>query len=86
MAKSRKNSVGRRGFLKTAATGAAALVTTPVVEAQQPRNGTNAAPEGSAGTPSPTEGQLARDAGNVRPPAVARTMRQAPCGWQVQPG
>jgi thiamine pyrophosphate-dependent acetolactate synthase large subunit-like protein len=86
MAKSQKTSVGRRGFLKSAATGAAALVTTtPVVEAQQPRNGTNAGPEGSAGTaPSPTGAQLARDAGNVRPPAVARTITRAGSDLMVQ--
>ena len=36
MAKSQKTSVGRRGFLKNTAAGAAALVTTtPLVEAQE---------------------------------------------------
>ena len=83
MAKSPKTSVGRRGFLKRAATGAAALVTTaPVAEAQAQRNGTNTAQAGSA--PSPTEAQLARDTGNVRPPAVVRTITRAGSDLMVQ--
>ena len=41
MANSRKNSVGRRGFLKNAAVGAALVSTTPLVEAQVERNGTD---------------------------------------------
>ncbi len=72
MAKSQKTSVGRRGFLKNAAAGAAgaaALVTsTPLVDAQTPANrAKQAAP---AGAPAPTEAQLFREAGNIRPPAV----------------
>ena len=72
MAKAKKSSVGRRGFLKgaaaSAAAGAAALVTTsPLAEAQR-ANRADATPPG--GAPAPTEQQLARDAGNVRPPAV----------------
>ena len=35
MAKSKKPSVGRRGFLKSAAAGAAALVTQPQIQAAQ---------------------------------------------------
>jgi acetolactate synthase-1/2/3 large subunit len=54
-----QGGVNRRGFLKGAATGAAALVVNPVTaDAQQSR-----------GVPGPTPAQLARDAGNVRPPA-----------------
>ncbi len=72
MAKSPKNSVGRRGFLKNAAAGAAgaaALVTsTPLVEAQTPGN--RPKPASPAGAPAPTEAQLFREAGNIRPPAV----------------
>ena len=46
MAKSRKTSVGRRGFLKNAAAGAAALVTTtPLVEAQVKTMRTGARPQ-----------------------------------------
>src|SRR5579863_4569121 len=78
MAKSQKTSVGRRGFLKNAAAGAAgaaALVTTsPLVDAQaqgaQAQNRNGAAPAGVA--PAPTQAGLDREAGNVRPPAVAR--------------
>jgi acetolactate synthase I/II/III large subunit len=72
MAKSPKTSVGRRGFLKNAAAGAAgaaALVTsTPLVEAQTPANPPK--PASPAGAPAPTEAQLFREAGNIRPPAV----------------
>jgi acetolactate synthase-1/2/3 large subunit len=74
----------RRGFLKNAA-GAAALVTTaPLVEAQAPGNGTGAAPAAGA-VPAPTDAQLARDAGDVRPPAVpARTITRAGSDLMVQ--
>ncbi len=83
MAKPKKISVGRRGFLKGAATGAAALVTTPIVEAQrEPRqNGTPAEP-GSA--PAPSESQIARDSGNVRPPATARAITRPGSDLMVQ--
>ena len=65
--------------------GAAALVTTtPLVEAQAPGNGTGAAPAAGA-APAPTQAQLARDAGNVRPPAVpARTITRAGSDLMVQ--
>jgi acetolactate synthase-1/2/3 large subunit len=82
MAKSQKTSVGRRGFLKGAATGAAALVSTPLVDAQRPRTETTAAPEGSA--PGPTDAQLARDAGNVRPPATVRAITRPGSDLMVQ--
>jgi acetolactate synthase-1/2/3 large subunit len=74
----------RRGFLKNAA-GAAALVTTaPLVEAQAPGNRTGAAPPAGA-VPAPTDAQLARDAGDVRPPAVpARTITRAGSDLMVQ--
>ncbi len=87
MSKSKKTSVGRRGFLKNAAAGAAALVTTtPLVEAQaqstQAQNKTGAAPAGVA--PAPTQAQLDRDAGNVRPPAVARLITRPGSDPMVQ--
>ena len=79
MAKSKNGSVNRRGFLKgaaaSAAAGAAALVTN--VETSEAQRGAGrgggqpagaAAPAGAA--PAPTAAQLARDAGNVQPPAV----------------
>ncbi len=75
MAKSNKGPVNRRGFLKGAAAGAAALVTNvSTSEAQRGagagggQRGEAAAPAG--GAPAPTQAQLARDAGNVQPPAV----------------
>jgi len=81
MAKSQKTSVGRRGFLKNAAAGTAALVTTstPLVQAQNAQ-GQNAQAQGggrrnNGGAPPPTEAQLQREAGNVRPPAVAASLR-----------
>jgi len=83
MAKSKKISVGRRGFLKSAASGAAALVTSaPAVEAQTRRTQTETAQTG--GAPSPTETQIARDAGDVRPPAVTRTITRPGSDLMVQ--
>jgi thiamine pyrophosphate-dependent acetolactate synthase large subunit-like protein len=85
MAKSQKTTVGRRGFLKNAAAGAAgaaALVTTtPLVEAQR-QAGAGAAPAG--GAPAPTEEQLARDTGNIRPPAVVRKITRPGSDLMVQ--
>jgi len=75
MAKSKNGSVNRRGFLKGAAAGAAALVTSVESSEAQTRVGNSpgqrsgaAAPAG--GAPAPTAAQLARDAGNVQPPAA----------------
>ncbi len=86
MLKPKKTSVGRRGFLKNAAAGAAgaaALVTsTPLVEAQGQNKG--AAPASAGGAPAPTESQIDRDAGNVRPPAVARTITRPGSDLMVQ--
>ncbi len=82
MSKSRKSSIGRRGFLKGAAAGAAALATTtPGAEAQQ------AGGDGSVaanGVPAPTQAQLDRDAGNVRPPVVARLITRPGSDLMVQ--
>jgi acetolactate synthase-1/2/3 large subunit len=82
MAKSRKTSVGRRGFLKSTAAGAAALVTTtPLVEAQE----SNAAGAAAVvGVPAPTQTQLAREAGNIRPPAVVRKITRPGSDLMVQ--
>ncbi|MBV8844404.1 MAG: twin-arginine translocation signal domain-containing protein [Bryobacterales bacterium] len=60
MAKSKKTSVARRGFLKGAAAGAAALVATPVIEAQAP------APSGRPAALPPTAAQRAVE--NSPPP------------------
>src|SRR4051794_29463019 len=87
MSKSQKTSVGRRGFLKNAAAGAAgaaALVTTtPLVEAQAPATGGRGG-GAPAAVPAPTEAQLARETGNVRPPAVARTITKPGSDLMVQ--
>src|SRR5687767_14440209 len=90
MAKSRKTSLNRRGFLKGAAVGAAAsatalVTTTPNVEAQNAA----AAPAGQRGAataaaPAPTQQQLARDAGNARPPATVRAVNRAGSDLMVQ--
>jgi len=82
MAKSPKTSFGRRGFLKSAATGAAALVTsTELVEAQQ--QGAGSAPDGGA-VPAPTQAGLDREAGNIRPPATARLITRPGSDLMVQ--
>jgi thiamine pyrophosphate-dependent acetolactate synthase large subunit-like protein len=58
------SSIDRRGFLKGAATGAATIVVgSRRAEAQ------TAEPAPGSPVPAPTPSQLARDAGNVRPPA-----------------
>ncbi len=85
MSKSPKTSVGGRGFLKGAAAGAAGaaaiVTTTPLGKAQGQGNGRGGAPTAA---PPPTEAQLARDAGNVRPPAVARLITRAASDLQVE--
>jgi acetolactate synthase-1/2/3 large subunit len=87
MAKSSKTSVGRRGFLKgaaaSAAAGATGLVTSAsIAEAQRQEGGTGAT--SGAGAPAPTEEQLARDAGNVRPPVAARAVTRPGSDLMVQ--
>ncbi|MGA2711603.1 MAG: thiamine pyrophosphate-dependent enzyme [Bryobacteraceae bacterium] len=83
MANSRKTSVGRRGFLKGAAAGAAALVTTaPIADAQ--RESGTAVAASPAGVPAPTPEQLAREAGNVRPPATVRLITRPGSDLMVQ--
>jgi len=86
MAKSQKTSVGRRGFLKSAAGGAAALataeVTSPIAKAQRENNAGGSTT--AAGVPAPTQEQLARDAGNVRPPAAVRLITRPGSDLMVQ--
>jgi thiamine pyrophosphate-dependent acetolactate synthase large subunit-like protein len=68
MAKSGKSSLGRRGFLKGAAAGAAALAAEPqLTKAQEP-----AAANGSAAAP-PAQ-RLARENGAAAPAATARVV------------
>ncbi len=88
MAKSKNPSVGRRGFLKNAAAGAAgaaALVTsTPLVEAQTGSGDGRGAAASTAGAPAPTEKQLEREAGNIRPPVAVRTITRPGSDLMVQ--
>jgi thiamine pyrophosphate-dependent acetolactate synthase large subunit-like protein len=80
MKKTRKLSVDRRSFFKSAA-GAAALATaSPAAKAQQEQ----AAAPAPGGVPAPTQQQLARDAGNVRPPATARPVTRPGSDLMVQ--
>ena len=83
MAKSSKTSFGRRGFLKNAAAGAAALATTtPLVEAQ---TGNSAPRAGSTpAVPPPTDAQIEREAGNIRPPVAARIITRPGSDLMVQ--
>ncbi len=80
MPRSAKKPVGRRGFLKGAAAGAAAIVsTTPHLEAQ---TGTATAP--ATGLPAPTPAQIDRESGNVRPPVPVRTITRPGSDLMVQ--
>ncbi len=90
MAKSGKASVNRRGFLKKAAVGAAAGATAlvanlPTTEAEAQPQLAQAGGRGGAGAaPAPTPEQLARDAGNVRPPAQVRAVNRPGSDLMVQ--
>src|SRR5262245_45022908 len=73
--KSSKSSVNRRGFLKgaaaSAAAGAAALVTNvETSEAQRVAGAGQASIVAPGAAPPPSKEGLARDAGNVQPPAA----------------
>ena len=77
MARSKKDAVNRRGFLKgaaTAVTGAAAVATQiPSIaadQAQTPAGGRGAGAAPDAPAPAPTAAQVQRDAGTVTPPAA----------------
>ncbi len=82
----KKISIGRRGFLKGAAAGAAAIVTTttvaPLVEAQVVPTEVGSRPAG--GVPAPTQAKIEREAGNIRPPAVVRTITRPGSDLMVQ--
>ena len=88
MAKSRKISVNRRGFLKGAAASATAMVAgLPGAEAQAPAQGAPGARGGrgqATAAPAPTPEQLARDAGNVQPPATVRAVNRPGSDLMVQ--
>jgi acetolactate synthase-1/2/3 large subunit len=93
MKKSKKASaasVNRRGFFKSAAGAAALAATAPMAEAQRESGAAEAAstPErvllAQGGAPPPTPQQLARDSGNVRPPAVVRAVTRPGSDLMVQ--
>ena len=84
MAKSQKTSVGRRGFLKSAAAGAAALVTTTPLAGSSDQSTVPETLRPRAGVPAPTQAQLDREAGNVRPPAAVRTITRPGSDLMVQ--
>ncbi|HEX6996897.1 MAG TPA: thiamine pyrophosphate-binding protein [Gammaproteobacteria bacterium] len=72
--------VDRRGFLKGAATGAAAIVLgAPDASAQPPDNARSA-----NGAPPPSAAQLARDTGNVQVPVAARAVHRPGSDLMVQ--
>jgi len=75
MAKSTKRSVGRRGFLKGAAVGAAALAAKPeLAKAQQPAG---------RGAPTPSGSAVARETGAARPAASARVIENPGSDFMV---
>ena len=91
MAKSKKPSVNRRGFLKGAAVGAAAGATALVADLSTSEAQPQAAPAarggargGAAAAPAPTAEQVARDTGNVRPPAQVRAVNRPGSDLMVQ--
>ena len=76
---SQRPGFGRRRFLKGAATGAAALVTTTQQAEAQATGGDRPAP-----APAPTQAALDREAGNIRPPAKARKIARPGSDLMVQ--
>ncbi len=78
----KKMSIGRRGFLKSAAGAAAAVTSTPLVEAQTARTSTGSQPP--SGVPAPTQAKLDREAGNIRPPVAVRTITRPGSDLMVQ--
>ena len=78
MAKSNKGSVNRRGFLKgaaaSAAASAAALVTNVETSEAQRGSAGQGPGAGPGAAPPPSPDRVARDAGNVQPPATSRAV------------
>jgi thiamine pyrophosphate-dependent acetolactate synthase large subunit-like protein len=79
MAKSTKRSVGRRGFLKGAAVGAAALAAKPqLAQAQE-----NAQQPAGRGAQAPSGATVARETGAARPAANARVIENPGSDFMV---
>ena len=82
MAKLKKPSVGRRGFLKGAAAGAAALVAKPeFAQAQQQQTAQSGTPRQGAGAPG--QALIARENGTARPRAVERVIEHPGSDFMV---
>jgi acetolactate synthase-1/2/3 large subunit len=81
MAKLKKPSVGRRGFLKGAAAGAAALVATPKLAKAQQQTDQGSAPR--QGTAAPGQALIARENGTARPRAVERVIEHPGSDFMV---
>jgi acetolactate synthase-1/2/3 large subunit len=80
--KSRKTSLGRRGFLKGVATGAAGLVaTSEIAPAQEPQQGGGRGRNNSA--PAPNGSTLARENGAVQPVPSARVVEHPGSDFMV---
>jgi len=90
MAKSKKPTVDRRRFFKSAAGAAALAAAAPVMEAQQQTQqpvetaAAQSQTRGAGGAPAPTPEQIARDSGNVRPPTTARAVTRPGSDLMVQ--
>lgn len=75
MPKDSEQAVDRRGFLKGAATGAAAMVVSvPSVQAQRTENVVSA----------PSAAQIQRDTGNIKPPPITRAVQRPGSDLMVQ--
>ena len=79
MAKLAKGSVGRRGFLKGAAVGAAALAAKPQITKGQQPTGRG----GSATAQTPNASAVARETGAARPAAEARVIENPGSDFMV---
>src|SRR5690242_12594487 len=72
---SKKPSIARRGFLKGAAAGAAAIAAKPALAQQQPA--------AQRGTQQPGASALAREAGNARPATSPRVIEHPGSDFMV---
>src|ERR1700733_9908921 len=80
--KSSKTSFARRGFLKGAAAGAAALAAPEVTRAQQPAGGRGGR-GGNGGPPAPAGATLARENGAAQPARPSRIIEHPGSDFMV---
>ena len=83
MAKSTKHSVGRRGFLKGAAVGAAALAAKPQLAHAQERAQQPAGRGGAGSAQTPSGATVARETGAARPATEARVIENPGSDFMV---